>query len=168
MLVTGPVYPVPRGSAIPRRELPGRAAEGTFCLMRLSIELAKRYVAVWNEPDAGRRRAAIEELWADDAIHVLQPPREVVDVATGFGLTAVFEAKGHDQLEDRVRLAYEQFVVGGSNSFRPCDDVVRLHDIVTFSWEMVAADGSVAGGGTEFLMLDDAGRIRADYQVFRG
>lgn len=38
-------------------------------------QLTDRYVAVWNEPDAERRRAAIRELWSADAVHMLQPPR---------------------------------------------------------------------------------------------
>jgi hypothetical protein len=37
-------------------------------------ELAGRYVAVWNEPDAKLRREAIRGLWAEDGTHILQPP----------------------------------------------------------------------------------------------
>ena len=33
-------------------------------------ELARRYAAAWNEPDAGRRRAVIQGLCADDGAHV--------------------------------------------------------------------------------------------------
>jgi hypothetical protein len=38
-------------------------------------ELAERYVALWNAPDLDRRRELIEELWAEDGAHILQPPR---------------------------------------------------------------------------------------------
>ena len=31
---------------------------------RSATELAEKYVALWNEPDAGRRRRMIAELWA--------------------------------------------------------------------------------------------------------
>jgi hypothetical protein len=34
-------------------------------------ELAGRYVAVWNEPDAKLRREAIRGLWAEDGTHIL-------------------------------------------------------------------------------------------------
>jgi hypothetical protein len=41
---------------------------------------------------------------------------------------------------------------------------VRLHGVVKFSWETVSVDtGDVAGGGLEILVLDDDGRIKADY-----
>lgn len=40
-------------------------------------ELADRYMALWNEPDPERRRAAIAELFTEDAAYLLQPPREL-------------------------------------------------------------------------------------------
>jgi hypothetical protein len=41
--------------------------------------------------------------------------------------------------------------------------------MVTFRWLMVAtADGSVAGGGREVLLLASDGRIRAGYQLIDG
>ena len=37
--------------------------------------------------------------------------------------------------------------------------------MVKFRWEMVSTtDGSVAGIGLEFLVIDADGRIRSDYQ----
>ena len=30
-------------------------------------ELASRYVAIWNQPDAELRHKAIQNLWSDDA-----------------------------------------------------------------------------------------------------
>ncbi|MPZ81826.1 MAG: hypothetical protein GEV28_16070 [Actinophytocola sp.] len=133
--------------------------------MRNPTELADRYVAVWNEPDPDARRAAVGELWAEDGAHLLQPPEQVVETAAGLGLDPVFEARGHDALEVRVRLAYEEFVAPGEFTFRRRKDVARVHDVVKLSWEMVStSDGAVAGGGTDVLVLDATGRIRADYQ----
>ena len=37
-------------------------------------DLVRRYVAVWQEPDAELRRKAVRELWAEDGAQVLQPP----------------------------------------------------------------------------------------------
>jgi hypothetical protein len=80
------------------------------------IELADRYVAVWNEPSREARRAAVRDLWAEDGVH-----------------------RG---------------------------EVTRVHDAVRLSWEAVLADsGEVAGWGTDFLLLNADGRIRADYQI---
>ena len=49
--------------------------------------LADRYVAVWNETDAGRRRAGIAALWAPEGEHYV-------------GERAV---RGYEALEVRVR-----------------------------------------------------------------
>ena len=32
-------------------------------------ELVDRYIAVWNEPEANRRRQGIAALWAEDGAH---------------------------------------------------------------------------------------------------
>jgi hypothetical protein len=135
--------------------------------LRNPIELADRYVAVWNEALPEVRRATVRELWAEDGVHILQPPDEVVTIASrpGVGVTAVFQARGHDELTARVESAYTEFVASGQMTFRRRGEVSRVHDVVRFSWEAVlAADGSVGGWGTDFLILDTDGRIRADYQ----
>jgi hypothetical protein len=42
---------------------------------RSAAELAEKYLALWNEPDADQRRRMIAKLWAEDASHILQPPQ---------------------------------------------------------------------------------------------
>lgn len=129
------------------------------------IELADRYVAVWNEPDAGARRAAVAELWTADGVHILQPGLEVLKSAAGLGMTASFEARGHDALAERIRIAHEEFVATGKFVFRRRNDVAQLRDVVRFTWEMVPPGSDEAvGGGMEILVLDGSGRIQADYQ----
>ncbi|MFG2057201.1 hypothetical protein ACGFI9_24600 [Micromonospora sp. NPDC048930] len=129
-------------------------------------KLTDRYVAVWNEPDPEQRRAAIRELWTADAVHVLQPPQEIREIAAGLGFDRpVLEARGHDALEVRVARAYQEFVAPGDFVFRSRDDADRLHDVVKFHWEMVPrAGGGVAGVGLEILLLGPDGRIVGDYQ----
>jgi hypothetical protein len=126
--------------------------------------LVDRYVAVWNEPDAERRRRAIAELWTEDAVHVLEPPQEVRQAAEALDVTAIFQARGHRELEDRVSRAYEEFVSAGQYSFRSQGEARRLGDVLKITWEMVSASGDVAGAGLEFVILDADGRIRLDYQ----
>src|SRR5262245_10251129 len=101
-------------------------------------DLADRYVSLWNEADAGRRRRLVAELWTEDGVHTLQPPQELRELAerTGSGLTAILEARGHDALGARATSAYEQFVAPGAFSFRRCDNVERVVDAVKFNWEM--------------------------------
>ncbi|MFI0811510.1 hypothetical protein [Streptomyces echinatus] len=133
-------------------------------------DLTDRYVAVWNEPDAERRRAAIRELWSADAVHALQPPEDLRRTAQGLGFgRLVLEARGHDALDVRVTRAHEEFVAPGDYLFRSCGDADRLHDVVKFHWEMTSRDGGeVAAVGLEILLLGPDGRITGDYQFIEG
>ncbi|TXS47798.1 hypothetical protein [Streptomyces sp. OR43] len=128
-------------------------------------DLADRYIAQWVVPDADERRAAIEQLWAEDGIHVLQPPVEMREVAAGLGFDrSVLQAQGLDAFETRVARSHEQFVKEAGLTFRSANDAVRLHDMVKFSWETVSTGtGEVVGGGLEILVLDEHDRIKADY-----
>jgi hypothetical protein len=128
--------------------------------------LVESYVAVWNEPDPDRRRVAVRELWAPDAVHLLQPPDEMRRAAAGIGFAGqVLEARGHDALDVRVTRAHDEFVAPGAYVFRARGDAERLRDVVKFRWEMAPRDGGpVAGVGLEVLVLAPDGRIAADYQ----
>ncbi len=128
--------------------------------------LADRYVSVWTEPDAERRRKAIEELWAEDGTQMLQPPEEIQQAAVSLGFaTATLEARGHDALEIRVTRSYEEFIAPGEFTFRSRGNADHLDNVVKFRWEMVPSGGGEAvGGGLEILILDQDGRIRIDYQ----
>jgi len=129
-------------------------------------ELVSRYVAVWTEPDAELRRKAIQELWAEDGAHILQPPQEIRQAAAGLGFpSATLQARGHDELEARVTRSYQDFVAPGQLTFQARDNADRLHNVVKFTWDMVpAGGGEAAGTGLEILVLDEDGRIEADYQ----
>jgi hypothetical protein len=128
-------------------------------------ELVGCYMAVWNEPDAERRRNAIAELWTEDGVQLLQPPQEVREIAAGLGLTPTLQARGHDELEVRVTRAFEEFVAPGEFAFRARDNADRLDNVVKFNWEMVpTSGGDPAAVGLGILVLDDGARIRMDYQ----
>lgn len=129
-------------------------------------DLVRDYVAQWNISDAGERRTAVERLWAADGTHVLHPPEEIRAVAAGLGFDHVtLRAQGYDAIETRVTRSYEDFVAAKGFLFRQSGPAVRLDDMVKFAWEAVSAEtGEVLGGGTDVLLLDDDGRIRADYQ----
>src|SRR5205807_750982 len=117
-------------------------------------EFADRYVNIWNEPDAGRRRQTVRALWQEDARH----------------LARTIEAVGHDGIEMRVRTAYEKWVKEKGNIFRLRDGVDSHHDTIKLRWEMLPArDEDTLGGevisiGFDFLVLGGDGRIRTGYQ----
>lgn len=129
-------------------------------------DLIERYIGVWNEPDPEIRRKTVGDLWAEDGLHVLRPPQQMQDTAVSLGFTtAVLEARGHDELHARVTRAYDEFVAPGMYVFRVQEAAQRLRDVITFRWESFhTGEGRATGGGREFLVLDEDGRIRFDYQ----
>jgi hypothetical protein len=128
-------------------------------------QLAEKYLALWNEPDADRRRRMIAELWTQDGRHILQPPEEIRAIAArpGIALTATLEARGYEEIEARAASVYEHWVASEGLSFRGRDDAERLGDVVKFQWEAAAKDGEVFAVGLNFLVLAADGRIERDY-----
>jgi hypothetical protein len=131
---------------------------------------AETYVALWNEPDADRRRQMIAQLWREDGRHILQPPEEVRAIAAqpGIGLPATLEAQGHEAIAARATSAYEHWVGSEGLSFRARDDIDRLGDVVKLHWEAVTKDGEVFAVGLTILMLAGDGRIARDYTFVVG
>ncbi|WEP01072.1 hypothetical protein A6P39_044450 (plasmid) [Streptomyces sp. FXJ1.172] len=112
-------------------------------------ELLDRYVAVWNEPDAAARRAAVAELWTPEGLHFTQTRR----------------FQGTEDLVARVTEAYDQFVGGQKLRFRSAGNPVGHQGALTFNWLMSPADAdTVLAVGFDVVLLDDAGRIVRDYQ----
>ena len=115
----------------------------------IAQDLADRYVAVWNEPDAEARRRAIAALWAPDGGHYI----------------GTREAHGYAALEQRIAGSHQKNVRDGGNRFRVVTGARALRDVVTFFWEMLPAGSeTVVATGLEFLIVDDQGRIITDYQ----
>jgi hypothetical protein len=129
------------------------------------VEVAESYIALWNEPDADRRRRMIAELWTEDGTHVLQPPQEIRELAAqpGIAMTAILTARGYDEIEARAVSVYEHWVGSEGLSFRGRDDADRLGDVVKLHWEAIAKDGTVSAVGLSFLILAADGRIERDY-----
>ena len=130
-----------------------------------AAELADRYIALWNEPDADRRRRTIADLWTQDARHFVQPPQEIRAIAAqpGIGLTAILEARGREEIEARVASAYEHWVGSEGLSFRRRDDAEQLGDVLKFHWEALDKDGELFAVGLHVLVLAADGRIERDY-----
>jgi len=132
---------------------------------RSAGEVAAKYVGLWNEPDAGRRRRMIAELWTEAGRHILQPPQELRGIAArpGLAMTAILEARGYQEIEARAASVYEHWVGSEGLSFRGRDDADRLGDVVKLHWEAVATDGEVVAVGLSFLVVAADGRIERDY-----
>lgn len=112
-------------------------------------ELAQRYVALWNEPDKEVRRKAVAELFADNGRHT-DEHRDI---------------QGHAAIEERVAIAYQQWVAEGNYTFRSVGNANGFGNVVRFNWDMVLAGSTQpAAIGFDFLVLDADGRIAVDYQ----
>ena len=132
---------------------------------RSAAELTETYIALWNEPDADRRRRMIATLWTEEGRHILQPPQEIRGVAAqpGIAMTAILQARGPEEIEARATSVYEHWVGSEGLSFRGRDDAERLSDVVKLHWEAVGKDGTVFAVGLSFLVLAADGRIARDY-----
>jgi len=129
--------------------MPFSQTDGVKIMTMDAQALADRYVAVWNETDAERRRAGIAALWVPDGQHYV-------------GERAV---RGYEALEARVRGSHEKNVRDDGNRFRAASNARQLHDVVTFTWEMLPAKSdTVLATGLEVLAVDAKGRILVDYQ----
>ncbi|MEV0251346.1 hypothetical protein AB0H76_32465 [Nocardia sp. NPDC050712] len=127
---------------------------------------AERYVAMWNEADNELRRKRIHELWAADGMQLLIDPPQAMREALAelaFPIPPV-AVRGLDAVERRVTRAYEMFVAPG-HRFAARGAVARLSTgLIGLGWDMVGADGAVAGAGYDVIALDEQGRIRLDSQ----
>lgn len=107
--------------------------------------LAERYLAVWNEKDAGERARALGELFAEDCSYT----DPLADVRGHAGLTAVIEG---------VRGQFPGFAL------RLAGSVDAHHNTARFTWELAPEGGGEAPVvGFDVVTTDEQGRIRAVY-----
>ena len=104
-------------------------------------ELIDRYIAMWNETDAARRRDLIAKTWTH----------------TGSYLDPVMQGKGPAGIDAMVRGVQERFP---GHKFRRTSEVDSHHDRVRFAWELAADGGPAVVGGTDFGILSE-GRLQA-------
>jgi len=96
--------------------------------------LIDRYIEVWNETDAARRRALIARTWTEDATY-LDP------LMTGEGRAGI------DAMVQAVQDAYP------GNRFRRTSEVDVHHDRVRFGWTLGPEGGPALAQGTDFGVL---------------
>lgn len=115
--------------------------------MRDIETIVAKYVASWEQPDAGLRREVIAELWAEDAVY----------------RNPIAEFHGRSGIEDAVTEAYDMFVTKGY-VFRVAK-VDSNHDVVRYTWEMTqVGDTEPEAVGTQVVSLDADGRMLCDHQ----
>lgn len=108
-----------------------------------------RYIDMWHETDAQRRREIALSLWAEDAENI----------------TRRFTVRGLAEILPRVDRAHEEWVASKGFMFRPSGNTDAHHNLVKFFWEMLPRSGGpVVARGLDIFVLQEDGRIRSLYQ----
>lgn len=96
--------------------------------------LIERYIAVWNETNAARRRELIAQTWTEDARYI----------------DPLMEGAGQDGIDAMIGGAQAQFpgfvfsLIGKADAH---------HDCVRFSWALGPEDGDALVKGTDFATV---------------
>jgi hypothetical protein len=104
-------------------------------------KLVDRYIDMWNEVDAAKRRTLIADVWTPDAIYV----------------DPVLRGDGRDGIHAMVAQVHERFP---GHSFRRTSDVDAHNDRVRFGWELAPEGGPPVVKGVDFAAVAD-GRLAA-------
>jgi hypothetical protein len=104
----------------------------------------RRYLEIWNETDPATRRAAIDELWAEDGTYT----------------DPMAAARGRDAIDATIAAVQGQFA---GLTFAPAGPVDAHHDIARFTWQLGPAGGEPIVVGFDVAAFDGDGRIARVY-----
>lgn len=102
--------------------------------MNPTTELIDRYIAIWNETDAARRRDLIAQTWTENSTYV----------------DPLMHAEGRDGINAMVQGVQTQFP---GFQFRRTNEVDTHNDRVRFAWELGPASGPAFAGGVDFGVI---------------
>ena len=103
-------------------------------------ELIERYLATWNETDAGKRRALIDELYAEEASYV----------------DPMAEAHGREAIDTTIAAVQAQFP---GFVFTLAGPVDAHHRQVRFTWGLGPVDAEPLVVGFDVAVCDEAARL---------
>jgi hypothetical protein len=110
--------------------------------MEQYTDVVERYLAVWNETDAVRRRELIGRTWTDRASY--HDP--------------LMQADGHAGIDALVQGVHQQFP---GYRFRQVGPVDGHHTYVRFAWELGPEDGPAPIAGSDVATLAPDGRVQS-------
>jgi hypothetical protein len=98
------------------------------------------HLEAYGEPDAGRRLALIEQVWAPDG-HLFDPP---------------IDGAGHTGIDQMFAAVQSQFT---GHTFRRSTGIDAHHGIARYGWELVDGDGSVTLAGMDVAVVGEDGKL---------
>jgi len=104
-------------------------------------DLIDRYIAIWNETDAKRRRDLIVRTWTEDSTY----------------LDPLMRGEGHGGIDSMIQGVQAQFP---GLLFRRTSEVDAHNDRVRFAWELGPEGGPALAGGVDFGVIT-GGRLQA-------
>jgi SnoaL-like domain len=104
------------------------------------VETVAQYIAAWNETDPAARRAAVERVFAPDAVYT--------DPIAG--------AAGHEQISSLIEAVQNQFP---GLVFTLGSEPDAHHDIARFTWNLGPAGESPLIVGFDVVVLTPEGGI---------
>jgi SnoaL-like domain len=110
--------------------------------MKQYADVVDRYLAVWNETDAMRRRELIAQTWADGASY--RDP--------------LMQGDGRAGIDALVQGVHQQFP---GYRFRQVGAVDGHHSYVRFAWELGPEDGPAPIAGSDVAILAPDGRLQS-------
>jgi SnoaL-like protein len=101
-----------------------------------AVGIAHRYIALWNETDAARRRQMLEAGWAEDACYV----------------DPIAQASGHEEISTLVGVVHQRYP---GFRFALTGQADAHGDNLRFSWTLGPSGAADLIQGTDFVQVDD-------------
>jgi SnoaL-like domain len=106
-----------------------------------AVTIAQRYVALWNETDAARRRQLLEDNWAADARYA----------------DPLMRAEGHEQISGLVGAVHQRYP---GFRFQLAGQADAHGEHARFSWTLGPSGAEDLIQGTDFVELAN-GKLKA-------
>ena len=97
-------------------------------------DLVDRYIAMWNETDAKRRRELIARTWTEGAVYI----------------DPLVKSEGRDGIAAMVEAVQARYP---GHRFTRTGPVDSHNDRVRFGWELAPAGGPVLAKGVDFAVV---------------
>ncbi|MGH7935269.1 MAG: nuclear transport factor 2 family protein [Candidatus Binataceae bacterium] len=97
-------------------------------------DLVDRYIAIWNETDAGRRRDLVARTWTETASY----------------LDPMMQGEGPTAIDAMIQAVQQRFP---GHRFRLVGNVDSYQDRVRFCWELAPEGGPALVKGSDFGLI---------------